>query len=99
MPSINATVTKILTKGPLPKGINFDDEGLWARILVFVALVSIVASVFFLLGSKKSRPIYGQIPKEAPPRLHLTEDEDDDEEELFNATQHKLLRKPKITNE
>ena len=79
-------------KGP---GFKFGEDGLWTRILVFVAFVSLVASVFFLLSSRKrSGPLYGQVPKEAP-QLNLHED--DDEEELFNATQHKLLRKHKIT--
>lgn len=79
-------------------GFRFSEDGLWTRILVFAAFVSLVASVFFLLSSRKrSGPLYGQVPKEVP-HLNLHEDEEDEEEELFNATQHKLLRKHKITD-
>lgn len=95
---VNPTQAKPLHQRIIPSDLRLED-GLWARLLVFVALVAMVASVLFLLGKRKSRPLYGQVPKEAPPRLNLTEDDDDDEEELFNATQHKLLRKSNVTVE
>lgn len=104
MPPNNVTSTSKSQAIPLLKAPAWSDgesplDTPWARLLVVVALVTMVASVMFLLGRRRPRPLYGKVPKEAPPRLNLTEDDDDDEEELFNATQHKLLRKSNITDE